>query len=237
MSQDVKQKKQRIGGINIPTIEFKEESVVDSKETKRWENTNVSLEEFDWDTHAADCPSRMRRGNPFVKAPRGTKIFYQGADAQKWFDLYEGIMADFKAVIEPNEHHDGTIYSMSNDWAMLDVGHREMVYIDLGREPSSIRSLIEVGAKFTVRILSTKNQKGFILGSIGEGMRQTIINDLKKSDEKINDILFDLLGGYCGKTAEQVKNDATRDLWHDSKEALKKGIIDEIITKSKKKKK
>jgi small subunit ribosomal protein S1 len=155
----------------------------ETKETNRFLNANQSLEDFDWDTHAADCPSRMRKGNPFVKTNGNTKVFYQGADAQKWFDLYEGIMADFKAVIEPNEHHDGTIYSMSNDWAMLDVGHREMVYIDLGREPSSIRSLIEVGAKFTVRILSTKNQKGFILGSISEGMRQTIINDLKKSIE------------------------------------------------------
>lgn len=156
------------------------------KETKRFENANQSLEEFDWDAHAADCPSRMRRGNPFVKTNGATKVFYQGADAQKWFDLYEGVMADFKAVIEPNEHYDGTIYSMSNDWAMLDVGHREMVYIDLGREPSSIRSLITVGAKFTVRVLSTKNQKGFILGSISEGMRQTIINDLKKSIESGN---------------------------------------------------
>lgn len=156
------------------------------KETKGFTNANQSLEDFDWDTHAADCPSRMRRGNPFVKTNGATKVFYQGADAQKWFDLYEGVMADFKAVIEPNEHYDGTIYSMSNDWAMLDVGHREMVYIDLGREPSSIRSLITVGAKFTVRVLSTKNQKGFILGSISEGMRQTIINDLKKSIESGN---------------------------------------------------
>jgi ATP-dependent Clp protease protease subunit len=55
--------------------------------------------------------------------------------------------------------------------------------------------------------------------------------------EKINDILFDLLGGYCGKTSEQVKNDATRDLWLDANQALEYGIIDEIITKSKKKKK
>lgn len=156
------------------------------KETKGFTNANQSLEEFDWDAHAADCPSRMRRGNPFVKTNGATKVFYQGADAQKWFDLYEGVMADFKAVIEPNEHYDGTIYSMSNDWAMLDVGHREMVYIDLGREPSSIRNLITVGAKFTVRVLSTKNQKGFILGSISEGMRQTIINDLKKSIESGN---------------------------------------------------
>lgn len=166
------------------TVELETPSIeVVKKEAVNFPNANQSLEEFDWDAHAADCPSRMRRGNPFVKTNGNTKVFYQGADAQKWFDLYEGIMADFKAVIEPNEHYDGTIYSMTNEWAMLDVGHREMVYIDLGREPSTIRSLITVGAKFTVRILSTKNQKGFILGSIGEGMRQTIINDLKKSIE------------------------------------------------------
>lgn len=50
---------------------------------------------------------------------------------------------------------------------------------------------------------------------------------------KLNDILFGLLGEYCGKSAEQVKKDANRDLWLDSEEALKYGIIDEIV-KSKK---
>jgi ATP-dependent Clp protease protease subunit len=54
---------------------------------------------------------------------------------------------------------------------------------------------------------------------------------------KVNNILFELLGGYCDKTAEQVKNDATRDLWLDAKAALEYGIIDEVISKNKKKKK
>jgi ATP-dependent Clp protease protease subunit len=49
--------------------------------------------------------------------------------------------------------------------------------------------------------------------------------------EKINDTLFELLGGYCGKTAEQVKNDASRDLWLGADEALSYGIIDEIVKK------
>jgi ATP-dependent Clp protease protease subunit len=49
--------------------------------------------------------------------------------------------------------------------------------------------------------------------------------------EKVNNILFDLLGGYCGKTAEQVKTDATRDLWLDAEQALSYGIIDEIVGK------
>ena len=51
--------------------------------------------------------------------------------------------------------------------------------------------------------------------------------------EKLNNLLFDLLGGYCGKTAEQVKTDASRDLWLSSEDALSYGIIDEIVKKKK----
>jgi ATP-dependent Clp protease, protease subunit len=51
--------------------------------------------------------------------------------------------------------------------------------------------------------------------------------------EKLNDTLFELLGGYCGKTAEQVKTDASRDLWLSSEDALTYGIIDEIVKKKK----
>jgi len=49
--------------------------------------------------------------------------------------------------------------------------------------------------------------------------------------EKTNKILFELLGGYCGKTADVVMKDSARDLWLSSDEALDYGIIDEIITK------
>lgn len=51
-----------------------------------------------------------------------------------------------------------------------------------------------------------------------------------KEWQKINDVLFELLGEYCGKTAEQVKEDASRDLWLGANDALEYGIIDEIVT-------
>ena len=54
--------------------------------------------------------------------------------------------------------------------------------------------------------------------------------------EKTNDQLFDLLGGYCGKTAKQVKKDSERDKWLSATEAVEYGIIDAVI-KSKKEKK
>lgn len=51
--------------------------------------------------------------------------------------------------------------------------------------------------------------------------------------EKVNKILFELLGSYCDKPADQVMQDASRDLWLSSQEALDYGIIDEIITSKK----
>jgi ATP-dependent Clp protease protease subunit len=51
--------------------------------------------------------------------------------------------------------------------------------------------------------------------------------------QKLNDCLFELLGGYCGKDPEQVKSDATRDLWLDSQAALEYGIIDEVVSPKK----
>ena len=49
--------------------------------------------------------------------------------------------------------------------------------------------------------------------------------------KKKNDRLFELLGKYCGKDAEQVKNDASRDLWLSAQDGLDYGIIDEIVKK------
>ena len=48
--------------------------------------------------------------------------------------------------------------------------------------------------------------------------------------EKVNKTLFDLLAKYCNKTSKKVMQDASRDNWMSSKESLKYGIIDEIIT-------
>jgi ATP-dependent Clp protease protease subunit len=50
-----------------------------------------------------------------------------------------------------------------------------------------------------------------------------------KEWEKTNQLLFELLGEYCNKTAEQVAQDAQRDLWLTAEEALNYGIIDEVI--------
>ncbi len=51
--------------------------------------------------------------------------------------------------------------------------------------------------------------------------------------EKVNKILFQLLGSYCGKDADQVEKDATRDFWLSAQEAVEYGIIDEVVVPKK----
>jgi ATP-dependent Clp protease, protease subunit len=47
--------------------------------------------------------------------------------------------------------------------------------------------------------------------------------------QKVNTELFDLLGKYCNKPAEQVLTDAKRDFWLTALEAKEYGIIDHIV--------
>ena len=53
--------------------------------------------------------------------------------------------------------------------------------------------------------------------------------------QKVNKELFNLLGEYCDKKPEQVMKDATRDFWLNAEQAVKYGIIDEVIKRKKKK--
>ena len=58
------------------------------------------------------------------------------------------------------------------------------------------------------------------------------IQDIRRSiaeGEKYNDLLFGLLGDYTNKDPKQVMEDAQRDLWLSSDEAVEYGIIDNVI--------
>jgi len=69
-------------------------------------------------------------------------------------------------------------------------------------------------------------------GGAGGNIQDARINFIEW--EKTNKILFELLGEFCGKSAEQVMEDSSRDFWLDANAALEYGIIDEIVKTKKK---
>jgi ATP-dependent Clp protease, protease subunit len=58
-------------------------------------------------------------------------------------------------------------------------------------------------------------------------VQDTRINQLEA--EKYNYILFKILGENCGKSYKEVIEWSRRDRWYNSEEALKFGLIDEVI--------
>lgn len=63
-------------------------------------------------------------------------------------------------------------------------------------------------------------------------VQDTRINQMEA--EKYNYILFKMLASNCGKTFDEVLEFSRRDRWYNSDEALKFGLIDEIIGVNKK---
>jgi len=69
-------------------------------------------------------------------------------------------------------------------------------------------------------------------GGAGGNIQDARINFIEW--EKTNKILFELLGEFSGKSAEQVTEDAARDFWLSADEAVDYGIIDEVVKTKKK---
>lgn len=69
-------------------------------------------------------------------------------------------------------------------------------------------------------------------GGAGGNIQDARINFIEW--EKTNKILFELLGEFCGKTAQQVTEDSQRDFWLSADEAVEYGIIDEVVKTKKK---
>ena len=82
---------------------------------------------------------------------------------------------------------------------------------------------------------SLKNSR-VMLHQVSSGMSGNI-QDMEISFEeskKYNKLLFEMLGEFTNKEPKQVMEDASRDLWLNSQEALDYGIVDGLITKKRK---
>ena len=144
--------------------------------------------------------------------------------------------------LDQNNNTDITMYidspggSVKSGLSMIDVmnyEHSEIITVNTGMAASMGSVLLGAGQKG--KRFSLKHSKVMLhqVSSGAQGNIQDIRITLAES-EKYNDILFGLLGSYCDKTPEQVKEDASRDLWLTADEAVKYGIIEEVIEKMEK---
>jgi ATP-dependent Clp protease, protease subunit len=119
---------------------------------------------------------------------------------------------------------------------MMNYIHSDIITINTGMAASMGSILLGAGTKG--KRFSLPNSR-VMLHQVSAGASGNI-QDMEISmaeTKKYNKGLFELLGSYCGKTAEQVLEDTKRDLWLTSDDALSYGIIDGVISTKKKAKK
>lgn len=130
-------------------------------------------------------------------------------------------------------HVDSPGGSVKSGLGMVDVMNyitSDVMTINTGMAASMGSILLGNGTKG--KRYSLKHSK-VMLHQVSTGAQGTMA-DVRISvaeGDKYNDILFEMLGEFTGKTSEQVKLDANRDFWLTSEEAKEYGIIDGIILK------
>lgn len=183
MSEDVKQKTKEISTRNVEIIKKK----VREPQTHAviLEKTQLPLTGFDWDAYASVCPSLFKKPNLNIKAPNGVRVYSREPYAQELLNLIVGYDVDRPSQFEISEGsiYTGKVYSINSEWASVDIGYRENVYVNLLKEDAESLSLIIINDQIKVQIVSKNTTAGFVLGSVGAGIKTAFISEIMESIE------------------------------------------------------
>lgn len=186
MSQDVKKQKRE----RIATKTKEVETAVELKEDNRLENANVPLEEFNWEEHEATCPSVTRKPNLNIKSRRGHKVFCREPYAQELYDIMEAFDSGNETLFKLNEGetHEGVVNSIDTEWASIDIGYKENVYVDLSRESDLSKSKMIPGEKISVQITGDTNgrKSTYVKGSVEAGVKAAVLREILGAIEEGN---------------------------------------------------
>lgn len=188
--------------------------------------TPMILEEREMRVTAIDVFSRLMRDRILWIA--GPVNDYMGNVVQAQL-LYLSSVSDEDITMYINTPGGGVTAGLSMIDTM-ELCKPDIKTINSGMAASMGSVLLGAGTKGKRLMLPSARVMLHQVSSGMEGNVQDIEISFRES-LKYNELLFKKLGEYCGKDADIIKKDSTRDLWLNSEEALEYGIIDEIITK------
>jgi small subunit ribosomal protein S1 len=175
------EKRNRIGDKKLIQSEFLETQPFVLIEPTSKEDWTTQNGEFDWDAYTASCVSHTKKKNQHVKTQNKDKVYSREKYAQSFYDLIVGRNdGDLIPIPRVGQIIDGKIYSIGEEWMMVDVGYRELIYVKISKEPSTTMLNYNVGD--TVAVLIVDNNQ-YLLGSISAGMKQKIFRDLQQGVE------------------------------------------------------
>lgn len=161
-----------------------------SNDVTTTQDLSIQLLDFNWSEHTVDCPTIFRKPNPHIKNNTTEKVYSRDTYAQELFDLmrnHELLSPSISDVII-GEMHTGKVYAIDNEWASIDVGYREMIYVDMSRESKFSKDGLIVGANVDIEITADRgsNSRGFVLGSVEAGIKAATLREILQAAEAGN---------------------------------------------------
>lgn len=161
---------------------------------------NNSIQAFDWDLYEHSNHVHLKE-NYSIRKNKGdkSKIFSRANYAQEMYDLYTGIASRLEESKEGSVVQ-GKVVSISNNFAIVDIGWREDAMIDLRKEEPEFLRYIQPGFPIEIIIEKIGNYRGSSSKNIIGSYSKNII--AKKKEE-----LFDSINkpvAYLGTVTELI---------------------------------
>ena len=141
---------------------------------------------FDWEGYEATCTKVLRTPNTHVKVKDPShKVFCREPYAQEVYNKLIGHIEEHDKVthIYTGQSYPGKVYSIMEKTATIDIGYRQLIFVNLEKEDEEYRNL-QPGEDASVIITSDlENESKHITGSISEGMRQQTFTELHNAIE------------------------------------------------------
>ena len=137
---------------------------------------------FDWEGYEATCPKVLRSPNPHVKVKDPQhRVFCREPYAQEMYNKLIGHMEEHGIIstVEQGVQYTGKIYSKKGSIATVDIGFRQLVFVNLDKEDDVLINSLENGSECEVTIISDPELDSQPLqGSITEGMRRKTFQEM-----------------------------------------------------------
>jgi small subunit ribosomal protein S1 len=131
-----------------------EQSLIQKLELVKPIEFQTSIESFDWETFESDSPTRLKANTRIKHHPEDqTTVYCHSPYAQSLYEKYAGRLQN---LVEPFEGSiiNGTVVSVNNDYAIVDIGWREDAMIELRKENTEYLKYIQSG--FPIEIIIEK---------------------------------------------------------------------------------
>jgi small subunit ribosomal protein S1 len=86
--------------------------------------------------------------------------------------------------VNSGETHNGVVYAVDLEWATIDIGHKEMIYVNMAKESGTSKEKLVPGGEVSVEITEDRNSRGFLLGSVEAGIKAAVLRDILIAIEK-----------------------------------------------------